>query len=51
MIEKLTPYDPASALVNDEEIVFFVADALETGDAAYIAQSFRVVARAKEMTQ
>lgn len=51
MIEKLTPYDPANALVNDEEMAFFMADALETGDAAYIAQSLGVVARAKGMAQ
>ncbi|STQ45833.1 probable addiction module antidote protein [Ewingella americana] len=39
MTEKLTTYDPAGALVNDEEIEFFLADALETGDSAYIASS------------
>jgi probable addiction module antidote protein len=51
MTEKLTTYDPAAALVNDEEIAFFMADALETGDAAYIAKSLGVVARAKGMAQ
>jgi probable addiction module antidote protein len=51
MTEKLTIYDPAAALVNDEEIVFFMADALETGDAAYIAKALGIVARAKGMTQ
>ncbi|WP_333853695.1 addiction module antidote protein [Leclercia sp.] len=50
-MNKLTPYDPASALINDEEIAVFMADALETGDAAYIAQALGVVARAKGMTQ
>jgi hypothetical protein len=30
MAEKLTTYEPATALVNDEEIAFFVADAQET---------------------
>ena len=51
MIEKLSTYDPAAALVNDEEIAFFMADALETGDAAYIAKSLGIVARAKGMAQ
>lgn len=51
MTEKLTTYDPAGALVDDEEIAFFMADAFETGDPAYIAKSLGVVARAKGMTQ
>ena len=51
MIEKLTTYDPATALVNNEEVVFFMADALETGDAAYISKALGIVARAKGMTQ
>ncbi len=51
MAEKLTNYDPAAALVNDEEIAFYMADALETGDAAYIAKALGIVARAKGMTQ
>ncbi len=51
MAEKLTTYDPAAALVDDEEIAAFMADALETGDAAYIAKSLGIVARAKGMAQ
>ena len=51
MVEKLTTYDPATALVDDEEIAFFMADAFETGDAAYIAKALGVVARAKGMTE
>jgi len=50
MTEKLTTYDPACALVNEEEIEFFLADALETGDSAYIAQALGVIARARGMT-
>ena len=50
-MNKLTDYDPASALVDNEEIAFFMADALETGDAAYIAKALGVVARAKGMSQ
>ena len=37
-MHKLTPYDPANALVDDEEIAVFIADALETGDSTYIAK-------------
>jgi len=51
MAEKLTNYDPAAALVDDEEIAAFLADALETGDAAFIAKSLGVVARAKGMAE
>jgi len=47
--EKLTIYDPAAALVDVEEIAFFIADALETADAAYIPKAPGVVARAQEM--
>lgn len=50
MTDKLTSYDPANALVDEEEIAFFIADAFETGDASYIANALGVVARAKGMT-
>lgn len=49
MAEKLSTYDPAAVLVSDEEIAFFITDALETGDAAYIAKALGIVARAKGM--
>ena len=48
-MNKLTPYDPADALVDDDEVAVFMADALETGDAAYIAKALGVIARAKGM--
>jgi probable addiction module antidote protein len=51
MAEKLTKYDPAIALVDDEEVAAFLTDALETGDAASIAKSLGVVARAKGMSE
>lgn len=51
MTDKLTTYDPANALVDDEEIAFFMADAFETGDTAYIAKALGVVARAKGMAE
>ncbi|ENR5391194.1 addiction module antidote protein [Providencia rettgeri] len=50
-MSNLTTYDPALALVDDEEIAFFMADAIETGDSAYIAKALGIVARAKGMSQ
>ncbi|MFJ3294326.1 addiction module antidote protein [Enterobacter asburiae] len=49
-MHKLTSYDPANALVDDEEIAVFMADALETGDSAYIAKALGFIARAKGMS-
>jgi probable addiction module antidote protein len=51
MKETIYDYDPAEALENEESIAVFLADALETGDAAYIAKAMGVVARAKGMTE
>ncbi len=51
MVEQLSTYDPAVALDSAEAIAVFMADAFETGDAAYIAKALGVVARAKGMTQ
>ena len=51
MPEKLTAYDPAAALVDNEEMAFFMSDAFETGDAAFIAKALGIVARAKGMAQ
>ena len=51
MAEKLTAYDPAAALVDDAEIAAFLADALETGDAGFVAKALGTVARAKGMAQ
>ena len=51
MKEKLTTFDPAEYLTTDEGITYFMADAFETGDAAYIAHSVGVVARAKGMSE
>ncbi|MCL5041568.1 MAG: putative addiction module antidote protein [Gammaproteobacteria bacterium] len=51
MSEKIYDYDPSVALDSEQAIAVFLADALETGDAAYIAKAMGVVARAKGMTQ
>ncbi|MCH4563670.1 putative addiction module antidote protein [Halomonas sp. EGI 63088] len=51
MNEPIYDYDPAAALDSQEAIAAFMADALETGDAAYIAKALGVVARARGMTE
>ncbi|MFO1033415.1 MAG: addiction module antidote protein [Hyphomicrobiales bacterium] len=48
---KLAKFDVASLLEDDEAVQVFMDDALETGDAAYIAQALGVVARAKGMSK
>jgi probable addiction module antidote protein len=50
MAEKLTTFDPAEDLANDEAIAIFMAEAFQTSDANYIAHALGVVARAKGMT-
>ena len=47
----LYAYDPAAALDGPQAIAIFMADALETGDAAHIAKALGVVARAKGMAE
>ena len=51
MARKLTNYDPAEDLTSKEAIAIFLAEALKTGDAAYIAHALGVAARAKGMSQ
>lgn len=51
MTETFTDFDPAQYLTNPEAIAEFMTDALETGDAAYIAKAMGVIARAKGMTE
>lgn len=51
MTEILYDYDPAQVLDGPEAIAIFLADALDTGDSAYIAKAMGVVARAKGMTE
>lgn len=51
MSDPLYNYDPAAALDSPEALAVFMADALETGDTAYIAKALGVVARAKGMTE
>ncbi|MHB8850159.1 MAG: addiction module antidote protein [Acidithiobacillus ferriphilus] len=51
MTEKLTTFDPAEGLTSDVAIAAFMADALDSGDAGYIAHALGIVARAKGMAQ
>jgi hypothetical protein len=48
MIETFTEFDPAEYLSTPEAIEEFMRDALETGDANYIAKAMEVVARARK---
>ncbi|WP_282610876.1 DNA-binding protein [Pelagibius sp. Alg239-R121] len=49
MKEKLHNYDPATDLDSPEAIEIFMADAFESGDAAYIAKALQIADRAKSM--
>ena len=51
MTELIYDYDPAQVLDGPEAIAVFLADALDTGDAAYITRAMEVVARAKAMAE
>jgi probable addiction module antidote protein len=51
LAEKITSYDPAESLTTPEAVEYFVNDALDTGDPAYIAHALGIAARAKGMTK
>lgn len=51
MAEKLSEFDPAAMLRNDEAIEIFLADAFETGDYSHIAAAIGAAARAKGMSK
>ena len=51
MTETFSDFDPAEYLTSPTAIAEFMSDALETGDAGYIAKALGVVARAKGMTE
>ncbi len=46
---KTRPFDPAEFLETDEAIAEYLTAALETDDAAFVADALGVVARAKGM--
>lgn len=47
----LLQFDPAQGLTSDEAIAAFMAEAMASADAEYIAHASEVVARAIEMNQ
>jgi len=51
MTEKLYDHDSATSLESEEAISGFLADALETGNAGYVAKALGIVARAKGMSE
>ncbi len=51
MATKVIPFDAAEFLDSEEAIAIYMAEAFETGDAAYIAHALGIVARAKGMGQ
>lgn len=51
MTKKPTIFDPAEGLTSDEAIKAFVAEALASGDVAYIDHALTVVARVKGLTR
>ena len=51
MTETFSEFDPAAYLTTPEAIAQFITDALETGDASYVAKAVGVVARAKGMSE
>ena len=45
------PYDSASYLTDDESIIAYIEDVIETGDPALVSHALGVVARARGMAQ
>jgi probable addiction module antidote protein len=50
MATKTIPFDPAEYLSSPESQAELLSDALESGDAGYIANALGVIARARGMT-
>lgn len=48
MVEQLSDYDPADALLSIEAVQAFLDDAKATGDQAYIAKAQVVADRARD---
>ncbi|MBS7702703.1 addiction module antidote protein [Chelatococcus asaccharovorans] len=51
MTIETTPFDAAKYLGDPESQAVFLRDALETGDAGYIAHALGVIVRARGMSQ
>lgn len=51
MTTKTIPFDAAEMLDTPEAQAEFLSDALESGDAGYIAHALGIIARARGMTE
>lgn len=51
MALKLTPFDAADYLNDEETVRYFIEDAIATGDVKDIADALGIVARSKGMTE
>src|SRR5205809_2433154 len=51
MALKLTPFDAADYLTDEETIRYFIEDAIATGDVKDIADALGIVARSKGMAE
>ena len=51
MAVKTYPFDPAKYLTTAEHCAYYLTDALETNDAAAIADALGVIARARGMSE
>jgi len=51
MALKTRKFDVAKFLETDQDIATYLSEALETGDAAYVAHAFGAVARARGMAK
>lgn len=51
MTAETTPFDAAKYLGDPKEQAVFLRDALETGDAGYVARALNVIIRARGMSQ
>ena len=51
MAEKLTTYDPAEDLTDDDAIAVFMAQAFETGDVGYVAHALGVASRLTDIIE
>lgn len=48
---KTRPFDPAQYLDDEESMAAYLSEALETNDAAFIADALGVLSRARGMTE
>lgn len=51
MASKTIPFDPAEYLADSEDQAELLNDALDTGDAIYIANALGTIARARGMSE